>query len=63
MSLTTNEYVMESWKDGGAKYFLRVFLFTYIFFCGTGYKDGVWTWKDREMSGIGVRDVKFPKNQ
>lgn len=39
------------------------YLLTYIFFCGTGYRGGVWTWKDWEMTWIGVRAVKFPKNQ
>lgn len=64
MTLPTNEYVMESWKDGGAKCFLLVFLFTYLYFL---LWDRLQGWSV-DMEGPGnewdwVRDVKFPKNQ
>ena len=38
--------------------------FCLIFFWGTGHCKGEWwIWMDWEMSGIGVHDAKFPKNQ
>lgn len=30
-----------------------------VFFFGGGCKGRGWVWRDREMSGIGMRDVKF----
>ena len=35
----------------------------FILFLGGGCKHGGKTWKDWEMSGIGVHAVKYPKNQ
>ena len=46
--------------------FLIIFYFYYFFFIflwGGHYKGEGQIWRDREMSGIGVHDVKFPKNQ
>lgn len=40
-------------------YHSEIFLFP---FGRGGCKGGQWIWKDREMSGIGVHDVKFTRN-
>ena len=38
-------------------------VFKSSFFWRRGYKGGGQIWKNREMNGIGVCDVKFPKIQ
>lgn len=55
----TNEYVMERW---GSKVFFILFIYILIAFAWGDYKGGAWTWKDWEVSGIGVYHVNFPKN-
>lgn len=57
-AMTTNEFVKERQERWRRKYFVII-----ILFWGEGYKSGGWTRKDWEMSGIGVQDVKFPKDQ
>lgn len=53
----TKEYVMERWERW------RKDMDLFFFFWGEGYRGEGWTWKDWEMSGVGVHDVTFPKNQ
>lgn len=48
---------------GSERLFSFLFNFVFIFFSGGGYEGGRWIWEDWEMGGIGVRAVKFPKNQ
>lgn len=47
--------------------FICIFYFYYFFSSFAGwcrcYKGKGWVWRDWEMSGIGVHDVKFPKSQ
>jgi hypothetical protein len=43
--------------------FLFVFVVVCLCFAGGSCKVKGWIWRNREMDGSGVRDVKFTKNQ
>jgi hypothetical protein len=43
--------------------FIYLFVCLFVFFWWGGGKGGGWVQRGEEMSGVGVHDVKFTKNQ
>lgn len=50
-------------EAGKTFFFPQVLIFILYFLFGGDYKGGGRMWENREVSGIGVHDVKFPKDQ
>lgn len=52
---------VKKWERQRSKVIFFNFYFYFLFSFGGGYKCGVQTWKDWEINGLGVNDVKFPR--
>lgn len=50
-------------REAGKTFPPQVLIFILYFRLGGDYKGGGRIWENREISGIGVHDVKFPKDQ